>query len=319
MFINIFFLLVMMTVSVLFGWLARRSWKTRNAFSKWGGSILGGLFSVLIGLLSIVAVVGLIKANTPRTAPIPDLKVAGTPEQIERGKHIADAFCTSCHSISKELPLAGGVDLGKDFPIPLGSFVSSNLTPAGPLKDWSDGEIFRAIRNGVDPDNRGLFVMSNFRGRNLSDEDVHALIAYLRSQPAVTTEIVDPPDQPNLLGFIMLGAGMLPAGQPPITDAITAPAKGPTVEYGEYILSYQDCRDCHGENLLGGVEGQLAPFGPNLKVAKTWTQEQFITTLRTGVDPMDHALDPARMPWKSIGRMDDEELTAMYLYLLELP
>jgi mono/diheme cytochrome c family protein len=245
--------------------------------------------------------------------------VAGTPEQIERGKHIANAFCTSCHSVSKELPLAGGVDLGEDFPIPLGSFVSSNLTPAGPLKDWSDGEIFRAIRNGVDRDSRGLFVMSNFRGRNLSDEDIQALVAYLRSQPAVTTEIVDPPDQPVLLGFIMLGAGMLPAGQPPMTDVITAPSKGPNVEYGEYILSYQDCRDCHGENLLGGQEGQLAPFGPNLKLVKGWTQEQFIATLRTGVDPSDHALDPAKMPWKSIGRMDDEELTAIYLYLSNLP
>jgi mono/diheme cytochrome c family protein len=319
MFINIFFLLVMMAISVLFGWLARRSWKTRNVFSKWGGSILSGLLSVLIGLLCIVAVVGMIKANTPRTAPIPNLKVAGTPEQIERGKHIANAFCTSCHSASKELPLTGGVDLGEDFPIPLGSFVSSNLTPAGPLKDWSDGEIFRAIRNGIDRDGHGLFVMSNFRGRNLSDEDIQALVAYLRSQPAVTTEIVDPPDQPSLLGFIMLGAGMLPAGQPPITDVITAPSKGPNVEYGEYILSYQDCRDCHGEDLLGGQKGQLAPLGPNLKLVKGWTQEQFIATLRTGVDPSDHALDPAKMPWKSIGRMDDEELAAIYLYLSGLP
>jgi mono/diheme cytochrome c family protein len=266
-----------------------------------------------------MTVIGLVKNYSPRTAPIPDLKVAGTSEQIQRGEHIADAFCTSCHSVSKELPLTGGVDLGKDIPMPLGAFVSTNLTPAGPLKDWSDGEIFRAIRNGVDRDGRWLFVMSNFRGRNLSDEDIQALIAYLRSQPAVTSEIVDPPDQPNLLGFIMLGAGMLPAGQPPITDVVAAPPKGPTVEYGEYILNYQDCRDCHGEDLLGGKEGQLAPIGPNLKLVKGWTQEQFIVTLRTGVDPSGHKLDAVKMPWKSIGRMDNEELTAIYLYLSGMP
>ncbi len=319
MFINIFFLLVMMAVSVLFGWLARRSWKTRNAFSKWGGSILGGLFSVLIGLLSIATVIGMVKSYTPRTAPVPDLKVAGTSEQIQRGEHIADTFCTSCHSVSKELPLTGGVDIGKDIPIPVGAFVSANLTPAGSLKDWSDGEIFRAIRNGIDRDGRGLFVMSNIRGRNLSDEDLQALIAYLRSQPAVVNETPNPLDQPSILGFIMLGIGMLPSGQPLITDVITAPSKGPTVEYGEYILSYQDCRDCHGEDLLGGVEDQLTPLGPNLKVVAGWTQEQFIATLRTGVDPSNHALDPAKMPWKSIGRMDDEELTAIYLYLSGLP
>ncbi len=319
MFINIFFLLVMMAVSVLFGWLARRSWKTRNTFSKWGGRILSGLLSVLVGFASIATVIGMVKSYTPRTAPVPDLKLAGTSEQIQRGEHIADTFCTSCHSVSKELPLTGGVDIGEDIPIPVGAFVSANLTPAGPLKDWSDGEIFRAIRNGIDRDGRGLFVMSNIRGRNLSDEDLQALIAYLRSQPAVVNETPNPLDQPNILGFIMLGIGVLPSDQPLITDVITAPSKGPTVEYGEYILSYQDCRDCHGENLLGGVEDQLTPLGPNLKVVAGWTQEQFIATLRTGVDPSNHALDPAKMPWKSIGRMDDEELTAIYLYLSGLP
>lgn len=319
MFTNILNLLVMAVVSVFFGWLARRSWSSRNAIAKWFGAILSGLLSVLVGLLSIIVMIGMVKAYSPRNAPIPDIQVAGTPEQIQRGEHIANAFCTSCHSVDKELPLTGGVDLGADFPIPLGSFISANLTPAGRLKDWSDGEIFRAIRNGVDRDGRWLFVMSNVRGRNLSDEDLQAVIAYLRNQPAVATEIVDPSDQPSLLGFIMFGTGMLPAGNTPITEAITAPAKAPTSEYGEYILSYQDCRDCHGEDLLGGIEGQLAPLGPNLKVVSGWTQEQFITTLRTGVDPSGHELDPSKMPWKSIGRMDDEELTAMYLYLTHMP
>ena len=85
MFINIFFLLVMVAVSVLFGWLARRSWKTGNVVSKWAGTILSGLLSVLVGLLSILTVIGLVKAYAPRTAPIPDLNVAATPEQIQRG------------------------------------------------------------------------------------------------------------------------------------------------------------------------------------------------------------------------------------------
>jgi hypothetical protein len=36
----------------------------------------------------------------------------------------------------------------------------------------------------------------------------------------------------------MLGAGMVPSGKPVITDSITAPPKGPTFQFGEYILSY---------------------------------------------------------------------------------
>jgi hypothetical protein len=49
----------------------------------------------------------------------------------------------------------------------------------------------------------------------------------------------------------MLGAGMLPSGKPVITGNITAPPKGPTFAFGEYILSYQGCRECHGRHLAG--------------------------------------------------------------------
>jgi mono/diheme cytochrome c family protein len=124
--------------------------------------------------------------------------------------------------------------------------VASNLTPAGPLKHWSDGEIFRAIRNGVDADGRWLTVMSHTTAGRLSDDDTQAVIAYIRSVPAAGEQTPNPPDQLSLLGVVMLGAGMLPSGKPVITGSITAPRKGPTLQFGEYILSYQDCRECHG-------------------------------------------------------------------------
>jgi mono/diheme cytochrome c family protein len=96
------------------------------------------------------------------------------------------------------------------------------------------------------------------------------------------------------------------------------PPKGPTAEFGKYILSYQDCVLCHGANLSGGTPGQLAPVGPNLSPVKGWTQEQFISTLRTGVDPSGHALN-SQMPWRNVGRMDDDELAAVYAYITSLP
>jgi len=116
---------------------------------------------------------------------------------------------------------------------------------------------------------------------------------------------------------VMLGAGMLPSGKPVITGRITAPPKGPTVEFGEYILSYQDCRECHGANLTGGIQGQLAPVGPGLDMVKDWKPAEFISTLRTGIDPTGHELGK-QMPWRPIGRMDDDELTAIYEYLAHL-
>jgi mono/diheme cytochrome c family protein len=305
-------------VAVFFGWLALRLWRAKHALVKWAGAILSGLLALALALVSVVMLIGLVKFYSPRDVPVPDLSVPMTPENIQRGEHIADSFCTSCHSVTGDLPLTGGVDLGQDLALPLGSFVASNLTPAGPLQDWSDGQIFAALRNGVNPDRRALVIMSNVRARNMSDEDIQAVIAYLRSQPAIANETQDPPDQPNLLAAILSGAGMLPEAPPPITGVIAAPPKGATLEYGEYLLNYQDCRDCHGEDLKGGKEGQLTPIGWPLALVKAWTLEQFISTLRTGVDPNGYRLS-ANMPWRAIGRLDDIELEAMYLYLTSLP
>ena len=314
---NILGWLLIVGVAVFLGWATSQAWRAKNTFLKWGGTVVGGLLTLVVALVSVVTLIGLFKGNSKVNTPAPEVVVSATPEMIARGEHIADTFCATCHSLNTELPLTGGMDIGKDFPINLGKFVSVNLTPAGPLKDWTDGEIFRAVRDGIDEEGRTLTVMSTVRGRNLSDEDIKAVIAYLRSQPPVENETLDPPDQPNLQAIIMLGAGLVPEGKPPIEGAIEAPPKGPTVEYGEYLFSYNDCRDCHGENLKGGLQGQLGPIGPNLELVKRWTQEEFINTLRTGVDPSGHTLIPS-MPWQNIGRMDDVELAAMYAYLMAM-
>ncbi len=221
-------------------------------------------------------------------------------------------------AIRRPRRFTGGFDLSEDIPIPIGSFVSANLTPAGPLSHWSDGQIFRAIRNGVDAEGNWLTIMSYTNAGRLSDADTVSLIAYLRSLPAAGRETANPPDRFNLLGVVMLGAGMLPGGKPILTGVITAPPKGPTRQYGEYILSYQDCRECHGANLTGGVEGQLAPVGPDLNLVKYWNRQEFISTLRTGIDPNGHELSK-QMPWRPIGKMDDDELAAVYDYLTHLP
>jgi mono/diheme cytochrome c family protein len=315
---NFVFWLLMVAVSALFGWLTWRSWHARHVFVKWGGVIVSGLLTLVMAGISVITLIGLVKAYAPKNIPIPDLTVAGTPEQIRRGEHLANAFCVDCHSTNRQLPLSGGKDMGPDFPMPLGSFVPSNLTPGRELKDWSDGEIMRLLRSGIDTDGRKLMVMSNVNVRHMSDEDLESVIAYLRSQPAVSNETPDPPDRATLLGIVLLGAGMLPEGEAPVTGPIIAPPKGVTVEYGEYMVGFQDCRDCHGEDLNGGKPGQLAPIGPPLAVVKSWTQEEFISTFRTGIDPSGSQISES-MPWDTLGRLDDVELAAMHAYLSSLP
>ncbi len=317
MYINLAASLIVLAFSVFLGWLATRAWHLRNPFTRWPVGILASLLSLITAAVGVLALVGLAKMYLPHVTPAPDLTVQGTPQQIERGHYLANTLCVECHSISAELPLTGGRDFAKEIPFPVGVIVSANLTPGGPLKAWTDGEIFRALRTGIDRDGHHLILMSSVPVRNLSDEDIQAVIAYLRSQPAVEQQTPNPPDQPSFLAVVMLGAGLVPGGLPPVEGPIAAPAEGPTAAYGQYIVGYAGCRDCHGPDLTGGKPGQLAAIGPNLRVVKGWTAEQFVTALRTGVDPSGSQLKDA-MPWKVLGRMDDTDLTAVYQYLISL-
>jgi len=290
--------------------------RPRVRFLKWGTAGLAGLGAVAFGLLGLVALMGLDRLQA-RRAPVPNLKVVATPEQIHRGKAIASAFCDGCHSSTGTL--TGGRNMGEHLPMPLGRFITANLTPAGQLSQWSDGEIFRAIRNGIDADGHWLVIMSLTNAGRLSDADIQALIAYIRGVPAAGVPTPNPPDRLYPLGLIMLGAGLLPGVKPVITGTITAPPKAATAEYGEYILSYHHCRTCHGADLGGGVPGQFGPIGPGLALVKEWKRDDFITTLRTGIDPTGYHIDDHQMPWRAIGKMDDEELGAIYEYLTHLP
>jgi hypothetical protein len=81
----------------------------------------------------------------------------------------------------------------------------------------------------------------------------------------------------NPLGFLMLSAGLLSGGKPVFTGTIDAPPKDHTAQYGEYIISYLDCRECHDRNLTGGIVGQLPPMEPDLNLVKDWKLEDFVT------------------------------------------
>jgi mono/diheme cytochrome c family protein len=311
---NIFIWLVLAAIAALFAWLVFRAWHSPRWYIKWPGTVLGGLLSLILIAVCAASLVGFAKLYRTQGSPV-QLTVASTSEQVQRGQYLANAFCVACHSQTGDLPLTGGVDLAKDSPIPLGSMISINLTPAGPLKGWTDGEIFRLLRQGIDRNGRMSLAMSTVNARFMSDEDLKAVIAFLRSQPAVQYATQDPPDQLNFLGLLIGGLGLIPA-LPEVNGTIIAPPKAATAEYGAYVISYQDCRSCHGADLTGGTD-PLSPKGPSLRVVKGWTKDQFIATMRTGVDPGGHAiLNP--MPWKFVGRMDDVDLGALYQYLISL-
>ncbi len=309
---NIAIWLTLLVVTGLFIWLSIRTWRSRRKLLKWPGGVFLSLITLVLVLVVVVSGIGLSKMYLTQADPAPVLTVEGTQAQIDRGMHLASVYCADCHTMNGQLPLSGGKDMAAESPVPIGSLVSFNLTPAGPVKDWTDGEIFRTLRQGVDKDGRPLILMSSVSIRSASDEDLKAIIAFLRSQPAVATDTIGG-DNPNFLLSLFAGAGLVPI-PPQIQGIIQAPDKSASAEYGKYVVSFMGCSDCHGANLQGGNKAGLTPVGPNLMVVKGWTQDQFVQTIRTGVDPTGHSLSD-QMPWKNIRKLDDQELGAVYQFL----
>jgi mono/diheme cytochrome c family protein len=295
-------------------WLAMRARRARNRVAKRVGLVLSSLLTLACTLVIGVALVGFYKINFPRHRPtVADIRVAGTPDQVARGARFG-AFCALCHSPNANVPLVGE-NFSQGGP-PVGTLYATNLTPAGEIKDWSDGEIIRAIREGVHKSGRALIIMPSEAFHNLSDVDVQAIVAYLRSQPAIGPST--PTTKLNVVGALFIGAGLAPtSAQPPITQPIVAPAEGASADYGVYLVSILGCRLCHGENLAGRKSGGPGPpGGPNLTlILPKWGVEDFIHTLRTGVDPYNRTLAEG-MPWKQISSFaSDQDLKAIHTYL----
>lgn len=307
--------LILVVLIVLGAWLVKRAWGSRRKILRWIGVPLAGLFTLILTFVLAVALNGFYKLSAPPNHVAATVKIDGTPEQVARGQHLAQVLCADCHSANNELPLGGGKNLSDDIGLALGALYATNLTPSGELKNWSDGEILRALRWGMHKSGRAL-AMPVKSTSQLSDADAQAIIAYLRSQPPVEKQV--PATSPTLLLGILVGGGLLDLNTVPDTGAMVAPERGETAEYGQYIVNIADCKACHGEDLNGGKPP--APQGPSVFVTKGWTQAQFVTAMRTGVLPNGQTMEEA-MPWKAIAKMDDDELAAMYIYLhnLDIP
>jgi mono/diheme cytochrome c family protein len=311
--------IVLLVVTAVLVFVATRVRRIKSNV-RWPAMIVVGFLAMLVAVVSVVDVVGVYRLNVPYNSPVPDVKVTANAEQIARGQHLAN-ICSSCHSTTGSLPLDGaaGSILSSPGNPGLGSLYAPNLTPGGPLATWTDGEIVRAIRDGVDKDGHALVLMPSPYFHAMSDADVQAIVAYLRTQPAVSHST--PPRDLNLLGMLLIGSGAFPTSvQPSITTPVSAPPAGPTADYGRYLVTISGCQVCHGDDFAGGRRGAGPPAGPNLTLlVPRWSEADFVTTIRTGTDPNGYHLS-TQMPWKQFSAAySDDELKAIYSYLHGLP
>jgi mono/diheme cytochrome c family protein len=285
---------------------------------KWIGIVLGSIV-VLVAIAFVVLMsIGNGQLSKQHEIAVTLPTIPTDAAAIERGKHLAIInICADCHTDN-----FGGQ---AEFVIPgMLTIPTPNLTTgAGGVGSlYTDEDWVRAIQHGVGYDGRALFIMPSKSFSHLTQEDVGALIAYIKSVPPVDSELPERKIEP--VAQVMNALGMFPPFAVDNIDhtrpAPVAPEPGINVARGEYLT--RTCTECHGAELNGapfGPPGEEVP-SPNLTLGgplASWTKESFFTTMRTGVTPGGKQLSKD-MPWQSFGQMTDEELESVWLYLTSL-
>ncbi|MEW6286523.1 MAG: c-type cytochrome [Chloroflexota bacterium] len=287
---------------------------------KWLGIVLGSLVGVILLAAIVLFLIGNARLTKHYDFEPSNLTLPTDAASIEFGKHRVETLCQGCHGAD-----LGGI-IGWFNDPALGSIDTANLTSGegGIGSDFTTEDFVRAIRHGVRPTGEPLFMPAVASTAYLSDEDLAAIIAYVKTIPPVDRVTQGKNFTP--LATILYAAGVLP--KLPVEYVshdvqVTAPQRGATAAYGEYLVNTNDCRICHGPQLNGAKSPDPTKtwISPNLTPGgelSFWTEEQFIQTLRTGVTPSGHELSD-EMPWKDYRNFYDEELQAIWLYLQSLP
>src|SRR5690606_9248991 len=193
-------------------------WDPRGGISmnRWVKRVLIGL-GVLVGVLLIAlgALVGYGEVAFGRTyeRDLYPIEADTSPEGIARGEYLVKhvVACSGCHA-----ERIGGALTGKAEQVAIGplrmTVVYPNLTPDQEtgLGSWSDAEIARAIREGLDREGQELYIMPSQHLRALSDADVAAIVGYLRTLEPVRNPL--PPLTANALAKPVLAMHVLVPG-----------------------------------------------------------------------------------------------------------
>jgi mono/diheme cytochrome c family protein len=301
---------------------------------KWTGIIL---LIIIAGFTTLI----FSRQNLQFDAPYPTIKASTDSLVLAKGKYLVygPAHCADCHAPADkateieqgiEVPLTGG----REFILPIGKLYSPNISSDKEtgIGNFTDGEIARALRHGVGRDGRALFAFMPFQ--NTSEEDLTAIISYLRTTPAVNNKV--PKKDLNFLGkgvsaFLIKPVG--PGGEP-----VKSIKPDTTIEYGKYLANnVANCRGCHtnrdlmtgdfiGPDYAGGMHFTDDPglkgeyWTPNLTFDKStgiiadWTEQTFIERFKKG-----RVYPTSPMPWGPFKNFSETDLKALYRYLKSVP
>jgi mono/diheme cytochrome c family protein len=283
--------------------------------------------------------------------PPPGESVERTPERLERGRYLSEVVigCNNCHSridkgrfgfpVDERTRGGGGECWDARHEVP-GVVCATNITPDREtgIGNWTDGELMRALREGVSRDGRTLFPLMPWKTMTgMSDEDTRAVIAYVRTLPPIRKQA----KQTELDFPVNL---FIKAEPEPLEGPVPDPDRKDRVAYGRYMAEIAGCRDCHtpvnsrgaylkGLTFAGGrrfVDPNLMPeYTANLTpdsrgLIRGRTRAEFIAQFKSfesmateppQVLPAGNTL----MPWLNYSRMSEADLGAIYDFLRTLP
>lgn len=266
----------------------------------------------------------------PKKRATTDRKFERTPERLARGKYLVQGIlsCEVCHTPSDwsqhGAPSVAGMELAGQ-PLPLAGFpglpVSPNITPDPQTgaANWTDDEFARAIREGIKHDGSMIFpLMPYLDYRNLSDEDLAAVVVYVRSVPPVHNVL--PQSKVNFPVNLIVRS---------VPEPITEPVPGSATDQlsrGKYLVKLGcGCHNAVEKIPYGGGEALGGPWGsavsanitPDASGISYYTEQTFLTVLRTGY--VGARKLNSIMPFGEFKNLSDDDLKAIYAYLRTLP
>jgi mono/diheme cytochrome c family protein len=303
--------------------------------------VLGLFLAVVLAIAGFVGYVAS-RQDLKFEGPYPEVAAATDSVVVERGRYLVRDVvqCAGCHGDTARMAERdAGADValsgGFHWDIPPGVFYAHNITPdsASGIGAISDQALARALRYGIGHDGRALLPFMELQG--LSDEDLVAVISYLRTQAPVANPI--PAHEYNVLGKVVKATVLANPIGPKDTPPRQSP-HGATIDNGRYLVeSVALCWACHTQRneatgelsgpRFGGATGFVEPSDP----AHTWSppnitsdpetgklgalsEDEFVARFRAG-----RVLPRSPMPWQGYARMKEDDLRAMYRYLKTVP
>jgi mono/diheme cytochrome c family protein len=268
----------------------------------------------------------------PKARAVTNRKFQVTPARLERGRYLAENVmgCIECHTPAKDDVVppvrTGPPGSGRIF-LEKGKFrvVAANITPDPEtgLGKWSDDQIARAVREGIDEDGSALFpIMPYQEFRSVSDEDIASVIIYLRSLPPVRNQLPHT-EVPFPVSRLINSA---PA---PLTAPVAPPDVTNPIKRGEYLTRAGGCIGCHtpmerGQRLPemefagGQTFGEVASANltPDPSGISYYDPQLFRDVIHSG---KVKARVLKVMPWWVYRNMTEDDLNGIYAYLRTLP